>query len=255
MNDCDGPSATLWLLDGSQVPEDDLAFFAARLGASETHRSASFARKERRRQFILGRMLLRIAVADVTGLCPDELRVIERPGNSPRLIFPHRHRLVANFSLSHSRAWVACAASAQATLGLDIEVIDPRRDIFAISEIAFPPIAHSWLLSRPDAERVAAFYSLWSAREALFKLRCNLGHEAASSPLVGNKNARIFQSNGWHRYRLPSGNLSIAVFSDRQLSRLRKRIISGLTRADLANGAGAFRCAPSEASECSSQTS
>jgi 4'-phosphopantetheinyl transferase len=232
MNDSGWPSATLWLLDGSQVQQDDLAFFVARLGASEAHRSASFIRKERRRQFLLGRMLLRIAVADVTGLSPDEMHVIERPGKSPQLIFPNRQRFFANFSLSHSREWVACATSPQATLGLDIEVIDPRRDIFGISKMAFQPIEHSWLLSQPDTERLPAFYSLWSAREALFKLQCNLGQETALSPLVGDKNASIFQSNGWHRYQLPMGNLSVEVFSDRRLSGLRQRILSGFTRSN-----------------------
>ena len=239
MNDCARPSATLWLLDASQVQEDDLAFFAAQLGASEAQRSSRFIRQERQRQFLLGRILLRIAVADLTGLSPNEIHVNERPGNSPRLIFLSRRPLLANFSLSHSREWVACATSAQATLGLDIEVIDPRRDIFGISKIAFQPSEHSWLKSQPKAERASAFYSLWSAREALFKLQCNLGREIDGLSLVGDKNATL-QSNGWHRYQLPIGNLSVEVFSDRQLSRFRQKILSGLTRADFENGAGAL---------------
>jgi 4'-phosphopantetheinyl transferase len=242
MNDSGWPSATLWLLDGSQVQEVDLAFFVARLGASEAHRLSSFTRKERQRQFLLGRMLLRIAVADLTGLSPDELHVIERRGKSPQLIFPNRQSLFAYFSLSHSREWVACATSPQATLGLDIEVIDPRRDIFAISKMAFQSIEHSWLLSQPEAERLSAFYSLWSAKEALFKLQSNLGHETTLSPLVGDKIATIFQPNGGHRYQLPMGHLSIEVFSDRQLSKLHHRVLCGLTRADLGNGAREFHC-------------
>lgn len=254
MNDSGRPPATLWLLDGSQVQEDDLAFFAARLGASEAHRLSRFIRKDRQRQFLLGRILLRIAVADLIRLSPDEIHVIERPDKSPQLIFRSRQRLFANFSLSHSREWVACVTSSDATLGVDIEVVDSSRDVVGMSEIAFHPSEHAWLLSRPVPERLSAFYSLWSAREALFKLQCNLGHETALSPLVGDKNAGIFQCNGWHRYQLPIGNLSVEVFSDRQLSRLRQRILSGLTRADLDNCSGEFRCALSESSECPSQT-
>jgi 4'-phosphopantetheinyl transferase len=237
MNDCARPSATLWLLDAGQVQQCDLAFFAAQLGASEAHRLSSFIRQERQRQFLLGRILLRIAVADLTGLAPNEIRIDERPGNSPRLIFFGRRPLLANFSLSHSREWVACATSAQATLGLDIEVIDPRRDIFGISKIAFQPSEHAWLKSQPKADRLSTFYSLWSAREALFKLQCNLGREIDKLPLFGEKSATL-QSNGWHRYQLPIGNLSVEVFSDRQLSRFRQKILSGLTRADLEKHAG-----------------
>ena len=134
----------------------------------------------------------------------------------------------------------ACVTSAQATLGLDIEVIDSRRDIFGISKMAFRRGEHSWLMSQPKAERLAAFYSLWSAREALFKLQCNRGCEIDVLSLVGDKNAAVFQGYGWHRYQRPMGNLSVEVFSDRPLSALRQKILSGLTRADLANCAGDF---------------
>mgnify|MGYP001432740572 CR=1 FL=1 len=238
ISDAGRTSATFWLLDGSRVHEDDLAFFTARLGASETHRWANFAREERQRQFLLGRMLLRIAAADLTGMSPNEIRVTERLGKSPQLIFPNRQRSFVNFSLSHSREWVACAISPQATLGLDIEVMDPKRDIFGISKMVFHPIEHSWLMSQPDTERLSAFYSLWSAREALFKLHNNLGHEIDVLKLGGGANSRIFQCRGWHRYQLPMGNLSIEVFSERQLSGLRQRVLGGLTRADLDKGAG-----------------
>jgi hypothetical protein len=115
---------------------------------------------------------------------------------------------------------------------LDIEVIDPRRDIFGISKIAFQPSEHAWLKSQPKAERASAFYSLWSAREALFKLQCNLGREKDGLSLFGDRSVTL-QSNGWRRYRLPIDNLSVEVFSDRQLSRLHQKILSGLTRADL----------------------
>ena len=57
------PSATLWLLDGSRVTEDDVAFFVQQLGAGEANRYGRFKRKERKRQFLLGRMLLRFAVS------------------------------------------------------------------------------------------------------------------------------------------------------------------------------------------------
>ena len=144
---------------------------------------------------------------------------------SPQLIFPDRQRLVANFSLSHSREWVACATSAQATLGLDIEVIDPRRDISRISKIAFQPSEHIWLKSQPKAERASAFYSLWSAREALFKLQCNLGREIDGLSLFGDEN-RNFKTTAGTAINCQLANLSVEVFSDRQLSRIRQKILS-----------------------------
>jgi len=233
MNDAGGASASLWLLDGSQVQEDQLTGFAAKkLGASEKERFYRFARRQRGRQFLLGRMLLRCAVADLAGLSPNDVQVFERPGSSPQLIFPGQNYLVPHFSLAHSRHWIACVTSSQATLGIDIEVNDPSRDIIGISEMAFQPGEHSWLLSQPDTERLSAFYYLWSAREAWYKLLCNLSRDTGSAPIVGDKSTPLVQSNCWHRYQLPNDNLTVVLFSDRRLPTVRQKTLSRFTLAD-----------------------
>ena len=232
-NDVLSPSATLWLLDGSQLRDEDLTSFAVRLSASEARRFANFARPTRRRQFLLGRMLLRFAVADLTGLSASKLSVLElSPHKPPQLIFPDGQRLAPNFSLSHSGEWVACVISSEATLGLDIEVNKPNRDLEAISEIAFHPREHIWFVAQPSVERVSAFYSLWCAREALFKLLCNLGCETEVSPLAGDENAGILQNNGRHRYQLQVPDLTVVVFSDRPLPVIHQRLLTGLSPAD-----------------------
>ncbi len=231
-SDALSPSATLWLLDGSQLRDEDLTSFAAQLSASEARRFANFARPTRRRQFLLGRMLLRFAAADLTGLSASKLSVLESPHKPPQLIFPDGQRLAPNFSLSHSGEWAACVISAAATLGLDIEVNKPNRDLDAISEIAFHPSEHIWFVAQPLVERVSAFYSLWCAREALFKLLCNLGCETDVSLLVGDENAGIFQNNGRYRYPFQVPDLSVVVFSDRQLPAIHQRILTGLSPAD-----------------------
>jgi 4'-phosphopantetheinyl transferase len=233
MNDAGGACASLWLLDGSQVQEDQLTGFAAKkLGASEKERFCRFARRQRGRQFLLGRMLLRYAVADLVGLSPNEVRVSERPGRSPQLTFPGQNYLVPHFSLSHSRHWIACVTSSQAPLGVDIEVNDPSRDIIGISELVFPPHEHSWLLSQPDTERLSAFYYLWSAREARYKLLCNLGRDTVCAPMAGDKSAPLVRSNCWHRRQLPEDNLTVVLCSDRRFLTIRQEKLSGSTLAD-----------------------
>ena len=76
------------LLDGSRVPEEDVAFFVQQLGASEARRYGCFKRRERQRQFLLGRMLLRFAVSSLLSLPPDVLGFVERTGNAPELVLP-----------------------------------------------------------------------------------------------------------------------------------------------------------------------
>jgi 4'-phosphopantetheinyl transferase len=231
-NKIDMPSATLWLLDGNRVHEDDTGFFVRQLGASEAHRYACFKRRERQRQFLLARMLLRLVVSSLTALPPDAIRIVERDSNGPDLVLPGSRSFQPSFSLSHSRNWVACVLSSSVTLGVDIEVNDATRDVTPISHLAFHPEEHIWLLSQPDAARLSAFYQLWCAREALYKLMSNLGRGTVFSPLVGADGAFATQGPSWHRYTLPHSALIVAVCSDRPLSAVYKVELPRLTRAE-----------------------
>jgi 4'-phosphopantetheinyl transferase len=232
VNDAGGPTANFWLIDGSRVTDDDLRFLAAQIGASEASRFANCARPERRRQFLLGRLLLRIAVADLTGLPASEIHVIERAGKPPELMLSKRQSLAPKFNLSHSREWVACVTSLEATLGVDIEVIDSSRDIVGISEIVFHSREHTWLLSQPPAERVSAFYTIWCAKEAMYKLQCNLGAELDTCPLIGDDGSASFSRESWYHYDLTVAHLSVVVFSDRRLFKIRNTRLSRLSPAD-----------------------
>jgi len=231
-NNLDMPSATLWLLDGSRVPEEDVAFFVPQLGASEARRYGRFKRRERQRQFLLGRMLLRFAVSSLMSLPPDVLDVVERTGYPPELVLPDSQSLRARFSLSHSRDWVACVVGHNVTPGVDIEVNDPTRDVLGISELVFHSNEHLWLCAQPEVARVAGFYSLWSTREALYKLLSSLGGQTVLSPLVGVDGAFASQGPNWHRYTLPHSALTVAICSDQPLSALYKIELTGLTRVD-----------------------
>ncbi|HEX9663258.1 MAG TPA: 4'-phosphopantetheinyl transferase superfamily protein [Candidatus Binatia bacterium] len=225
------PTAILWLLDGNRVGDDALAFFVQRLSSSEANRYDSFLRRERQRQFLLGRTLLRFAVSNLTGLPVDKLDVVERPGNAPLLVLPGSQHASPNFSLSHSRNWVACVVSCDVTLGLDIEVNETARDTDAISELMFHPSEYLWLLTLSNAERVSSFYEIWCAREALHKLLCNLGREADLSPSVESNVAQQLERFGWHQTIRAFPGLSIVAVSDRRFA-IRERIVERVTRAD-----------------------
>jgi 4'-phosphopantetheinyl transferase len=225
------PSATLWLLDGRLVHEDDMAFFVGQLDGSETQRYTRFKRRERKRQFVLGRMLLRFAISNLMSLPPGTLGVVERDSNAPRLVLPDSQSARPSFSLSHSGDWVACAVSLNLMLGVDIEFNDPTRNIFDVSHMAFHPNEYLWLLQQSEAARLSAFYQLWCTKEALYKLMSALGRETASPSLVGAEGGLTSQGEGWCCYTLAHLGLTIALCSDRPLSTLYKVELPRLTRA------------------------
>ena len=231
-------SAVVWLLDGNLVHEDDIRFFEHQLGVSETVRYAGFKRRERKRQFLLGRMLLRFAVSNLLSLAQDALKLIERTSFPPLLLLPDSQGLPPCFSLSHSREWVACVISGHVHLGIDIEVNDAKRDVLGISEFIFHSNEYRWLLPRNEAGRLSAFYQLWCAKEALYKLSTHSGHTQTSSSLVDGTGVFAFEGPGWYRYTVPHSFLTIAVCTDRPLLEVHKIELTLSHLKGLAGGGG-----------------
>lgn len=167
--DLDQPSCAstlVWLVDAEAIDAATLATYALWLGPSERARCERFVRAERRRQFIVGRALLRLAVGQLLGVAPTSIALTERPGKAPHLGADG----IAGFSISHSGRWVACAASTATALGLDIEPIDLSRDVGALTEHAFSQRDAERLAALPAAMRHAYFYRMWCAHEAHIKL-------------------------------------------------------------------------------------
>jgi 4'-phosphopantetheinyl transferase len=163
--------AALRLIDGRGVSDQALARLAHWLGPAETQRCQGFVRHERRRQFLIGRILLRQALGQLLNLAPHTVMLDERPGQAPCLAGSS-----VGISISHSGPWVACAVSATSALGLDIEQIDPARDIAALAEQAFGPQRSAELAACPEPERLRQFYTMWSVQEAAIKLARRDGH-------------------------------------------------------------------------------
>jgi 4'-phosphopantetheinyl transferase len=164
----------LWLLDAGALAEEAFVAGADWLGASERARLARFVRAERRRQFLAGRTLLRLALGRQLGMAPAAVRLVERPGQAPALDLPDPQRV--GFSISHSGPWVACAVAWE-PIGLDIEQVDPERDVLALAAQAFAPEQAARLRDCPEAQRVAVFYRMWCLHEAHIKLGKHTPHD------------------------------------------------------------------------------
>lgn len=162
--------ARIWLADAAGPTNEALASYHSRLSVSEAQRYRRFLRPGRQRQFLTGRMLLRQAAGALLGVPAGMVSVLERPGQAPGLVLADATLAIPYFSLSHSGDWVACAISAETPLGLDIEVLNPARDLLSLAGHAFDAGACAGLAQMAGGERVAAFYHLWSEQEARYKL-------------------------------------------------------------------------------------
>lgn len=74
----------------------------------------------------------------------------------------------AHFSLSHSGKFAVAALSLEGEVGIDVEVIDERKNIFPIAERYFSESECACLESAED--NVTQFFKIWTAKEAIAKL-------------------------------------------------------------------------------------
>ena len=155
------------LVDGDTVDDALLENLLGWLSPNELARYRSFVRRERRRQFLIGRLLVRQTLAGLLGVGAQQFVIEDGAGQKPLLAGVYGD---AGFSISHSGRWVACAVTGSGALGLDIEMIDPARDITALAAQAFSEERCAWLAARRESSRLRDFYMLWSKQEAHYKL-------------------------------------------------------------------------------------
>lgn len=173
-------TARLFFVDADAVPDADLPRLREWLAPGEQARCQRFARAQRLRQFIIGRVLARVALGRILGVPASAVVLEEQVAGAPLLAAPASavKDFEGGFSISHSGRWVACAVSAHTRLGLDIEWLDASRDLDALAAQAFEaPEVAAWQ-ALPAMRRVDGFYRLWSEQEARFKLGAD-GHSVA----------------------------------------------------------------------------
>jgi 4'-phosphopantetheinyl transferase len=193
--------ASFWMMDADAVTDAELQRLRGWLSPGEMARHQRFVRAQRQRQFVAGRVLLRMALGRLLSVAPQEIKLEEQVGKAPRLAAPVFKGVQPGFSIAHSGRWVACAVSAQTALGLDIEMKDGTRDLNALAAQAFDSVEMSqWerLQGLSGDERVEGFYRLWSEKEARFKLGI---------------------TGGGHCLVLPHAELSMVLCTDKPLEK------------------------------------
>jgi 4'-phosphopantetheinyl transferase len=134
------------------------------LSASEAARLATLATHKRRLQFTAARWQARWLLAQALGGEPASW-VLEAPHDAPPAVVGRPDLFL---SISHSGDWTACAL-ADAPIGLDLESPQRARDIAGLIELCCTPSERELLAQSVDQE--AAFYELWTVKEAWLKRR------------------------------------------------------------------------------------
>ena len=84
-----------------------------------------------------------------------------------------------SFNLSHSGGLVLIAVAVGREIGVDLERIEPSRDVMALAERALSSDGAAAVRCAGPVERAALFFALWTEHEA--RLKC-LGTGIAAAP-------------------------------------------------------------------------
>lgn len=139
------------------------------VSAEETARAARFLHDIDRRRHILGRGLLRLALAPLLDTEPQDIRFAVSELGKPAL--PGG----PSFNIAHSGDYVLIALAADGRLGVDVEAVRPLRDLLRLARTSFGPDEYERIVALPPEQRSGPFFRTWTRKEAMLKaLGCGL---------------------------------------------------------------------------------
>lgn len=129
------------------------------------YRRFHFARDAR--DYAAAHALLRATLSRYGDRAPGRWSFGKSTNGKPFLIDEGGFR--ASFSLSHTHGMVACAVTADADVGVDVECVDRDVDTASIAARFFAPAEAAHLATLDEDARRDEFFDLWTLKEALVK--------------------------------------------------------------------------------------
>jgi phosphopantetheine--protein transferase-like protein len=157
------------------LPEIDAALltrYEDLLSAEELTRWHSFRSTSSAKEFVVGRALLRTALAERINCDAHALQFQKNAEGKPSLSHPAS---TWQFNLTHSHDWVALALCEGANVGVDIESYRRRNNLPAIAARFFSAEENAQLGKCQQSEWLDYFFAVWTLKEAHAKaLGCGL---------------------------------------------------------------------------------
>lgn len=183
------------------------------LSAEEAFRLRSLRFSKRQSEWRLGRWTVKQAVCAYQQIRPDSdtLALIEvRPeASGAPLLFVGGEPAAASVSISHRDGVSFCAiAPDKATLGCDLERIEPRSDSFAAD--FFTSDEYRAVHMIPLTERAKLVTLIWSAKESALKaLHAGLTLDTRSVEVVPPNALQTCTVDTWHPLLIGSGTANV----------------------------------------------
>jgi len=157
----------LWLV-ALDCPTLSLAGLRKLLPPDECERADRFLVDVARRAFVASRGALRITLSHYLQVDPQEIRFDYTEKGKPFLTSSDGANPI-RFNLSHSGKCALIVIANSHEVGVDIELIQDRPDLYETAGRFFSQGEQALLERLPPLERHSAFYRIWTHKEAVLK--------------------------------------------------------------------------------------
>jgi 4'-phosphopantetheinyl transferase len=150
------------------VPARILEGFAGTFSPDEKERAHKFIFEKHRNRYIAGRGALRKILGQYLRADAAALRFVHSANGKPALAGEFAGAGV-HFNLAHSEDMALIAVTRLGRVGVDVECIRPVKEMDALVARFFSARENEAFQKVVDAEKPAAFFNLWTRKEALLK--------------------------------------------------------------------------------------
>jgi 4'-phosphopantetheinyl transferase len=157
----------VWTASLDSRPEA-LPAFESSLAPEEQARAARFHFPIHRERFIAGRGLLRSLLASYLGMKPGALKFAYGPNGKPALTGSAVQQSL-HFNLAHSEDLFLVAVTRSGMVGVDVERVRMIPDLEELVARFFSPNEHAKFRNLTAGQKPAAFFNLWTRKEAWLK--------------------------------------------------------------------------------------
>ncbi|MGD9610174.1 MAG: 4'-phosphopantetheinyl transferase superfamily protein [Desulfovibrionaceae bacterium] len=139
------------------------------LSEEECHKAAAFRFQEDRDRSVVARGVLRRLLGQALDREAGEVSLQADANGKPRLGATHHDLPPIGFNVSHSGNIVLIVLALGREVGVDVEQIRPLPDLKRLVELCLSPNEARQHRSLAREQRLEAFYTCWTGKEALVK--------------------------------------------------------------------------------------
>jgi 4'-phosphopantetheinyl transferase len=149
-------------------PESDASRLLATLSEEERERHGKFRFKETQHTYLVAHALVRNVLAEHCGVAASDIVLTAGPHGRPEIASPQAATHV-RFNLSHTDGLVAVVVAPHMDVGIDVEHVQRRLNIPAVSRHVFSPAELVDLHSLSGDAQRRRFFQYWTLKEAYIK--------------------------------------------------------------------------------------